>query len=504
MGITDPRHSRPIDVHRWSDHPEVNEIVEMLWREHFGDFDCKASGPKPKARIRDQLKVLVLDLYVAWVSDPELAIGVQMSMSAWNTSSRYNALHISKKIIPLVHRLHEVGLIDLSLGSYSGPGVASNRNTRIRAAERLSAMFAKARFELADIEVAEGRETVILRDDDGPDGKSRPIEYEDTPGTIRMREDLHAYNDLLSRTFIDLPHLERPFVERQIIEGPRAGQVQRIPIGPSNSFVRRVFSRGRWDLNGRFYGGWWQQIDSGTRNVIRIDGAPTVEIDFRGLHVAILSKERGYPIVGDPYEVPPNVLDSVDEWEQRELLKRLVLTAINAKSIKTAFKAFRDGYAQGTRGRSLKDRELERLLSVFIEKHPHLEETLGSDQGIRLMYEDSQIAEKIINHFTAMEIPVLCIHDSFIIDHRRSLLLKKQMENVTNHLFGGTLATSQVYPGIDEFLSNPNNTPAQYVNFRGLPTNCRGYVHRWEQFRKRREEKIRQEMIDDPEPILWS
>src|SRR6056297_4155534 len=99
MGITDPRHSRPIDVHRWSDHPEVNDIVDTLWREHFGDLERKSSGPKPKARIRDQLKVLVLDLYLAWATDPELSIGVPMSVGAWNTSSRYNALHISKMII---------------------------------------------------------------------------------------------------------------------------------------------------------------------------------------------------------------------------------------------------------------------------------------------------------------------------------------------------------------------------------------------------------------------
>jgi len=497
MGITDPRHSRPIDVHRWSDHPEVNDIVDALWREHFADFQLKTSGPKPKARIRDQLKVLVLDLYVAWASDPKLSIGVPMSVGAWNTSSRYNALHISKMIIPIVHRLHEAGLIDFALGSYSGPGAASNRNTRIRAAEPLAAMFGKARFEVADVEVAEGRETVILRDDDGPDGKSRPIEYEETPRTIRMREDLAAYNDLLSRCFIDLPHLERPYVEREITEGPRAGKVQRVPIGPSNSLVRRVFSRGRWDLNGRFYGGWWQQIDKATRNLIRIDNAPTVEIDFRGLHVAILSKEKGYPLTGDPYQVRPNVLEDVGEWEQRELLKRLVLTAINAKSIKVAYKAFRDGYAQGTRGKSLKDNELERLLYAFVEKHPHLEDTLGSDQGIRLMYEDSRIAEKIINHFTTEEIPVLCIHDSFIIDHRMSLRLKQMMKEATAHLFGGSLGISQDYPGIDEFLSNPNNTLSQYINFRDLPTFCRGYLHRQEQFRRRRERKIREKIIVD-------
>ncbi len=29
--IENPWHSRPIDVHRWSDHPEVAELVDRIW-----------------------------------------------------------------------------------------------------------------------------------------------------------------------------------------------------------------------------------------------------------------------------------------------------------------------------------------------------------------------------------------------------------------------------------------------------------------------------------------
>ena len=35
VGIFDPWHSRPIDVHRWSDHPQVAGLVEQLWETHF-------------------------------------------------------------------------------------------------------------------------------------------------------------------------------------------------------------------------------------------------------------------------------------------------------------------------------------------------------------------------------------------------------------------------------------------------------------------------------------
>jgi hypothetical protein len=31
MTTIDPHHSRPLDVHRWSDHPEVNVLVREVW-----------------------------------------------------------------------------------------------------------------------------------------------------------------------------------------------------------------------------------------------------------------------------------------------------------------------------------------------------------------------------------------------------------------------------------------------------------------------------------------
>ncbi|PWE28758.1 hypothetical protein DDZ14_18805 [Maritimibacter sp. 55A14] len=481
--MIDPRHSRPLDVHRWSDHPEVNGLVDRVWEEHFRDFHARASGPKPKLRFRDQLKVVLLDLYVAWATDPDLAVGVSLSANAWRTGSRYNALHLSKVIVTFIHRLDEVGLIDLSLGSYSGPAVKSNRSSRIRAAEPLRELFARARFEPADIDVAEGRETVILRSGDGGGGAAKQIEYEDNETTVEMRELLEDYNSCLSSHFIDLPQLDRPFVERRIRTGPREGEVQRIPVGPTNAFVRRVFSRGDWSLNGRFYGGWWQQIDKETRSTILIDDVPSVEVDFRGLHVAILSKEKGVPLTDDPYLLPAGLLPGVAPAEQRGFVKRLVLTAINAAGEKAAYAAFREGYPKGSPGKALTNQSLGTLIGAFLRKHPHLEDCLFSDQGIRLMNVDGRIASEIVEHFTHQWVPVLCIHDSFVVSHERTLELIDVMRDVTARHLGGPLAVTQDFPGLDQFMASAGGpTEAAYRAIRSLPERSRGYIHRRDRF----------------------
>ena len=46
--IKDPWHSRPLDVHRWSDHPEVVEFVDKTWDEYLPKEMVGKPGPKPK------------------------------------------------------------------------------------------------------------------------------------------------------------------------------------------------------------------------------------------------------------------------------------------------------------------------------------------------------------------------------------------------------------------------------------------------------------------------
>jgi len=47
--IKNPWHSRPLDVHRWSEHPEVKSLVDNIWDEYVEEtVPEKGPGPKPK------------------------------------------------------------------------------------------------------------------------------------------------------------------------------------------------------------------------------------------------------------------------------------------------------------------------------------------------------------------------------------------------------------------------------------------------------------------------
>ena len=43
---TELEYSRPLDVHRWSDHPEVNQFVNKIWNEYLEQHFKTSGGPK--------------------------------------------------------------------------------------------------------------------------------------------------------------------------------------------------------------------------------------------------------------------------------------------------------------------------------------------------------------------------------------------------------------------------------------------------------------------------
>ena len=129
--------SRPLDVHRWSEYPEVNTFVNSIFENYF-----KWQNPD---LIKKHLKVALLDLYVAWNEHQDMKIGVHMNRNAYKAKSRYNALNISHKIIDVVKRLNEIGFINLTTGFHDPTGRFS-KVTRIWSTNKLIIKFKSAKF----------------------------------------------------------------------------------------------------------------------------------------------------------------------------------------------------------------------------------------------------------------------------------------------------------------------------------------------------------------------
>ena len=109
------------------------------------------------------VKVLLLDLYVAWSADPELRIMFSRDNNAYKAKSRYNELHVGKKIIEIVDALVDFGVLHQKIGFNDRvSGVAFQ--ARIWASEGLKAQFNKAKFHQFHIHSHEDREALEQRD----------------------------------------------------------------------------------------------------------------------------------------------------------------------------------------------------------------------------------------------------------------------------------------------------------------------------------------------------
>jgi len=479
-------YSKPLDVHKWSDYPEVNNFVDQIWDEYLSAIfpEQTGRGKRPKGPRKQQFKVVLLDLYVAWKEDPDLLIGVSLENGAYKANSRYNKLHISNKLREVLRHLESIGLIGLHLGREG-----AKRSTRIWATDNLIKHFEEANLNLLTINPHEGKEVIVLNITNEA-GEKKSIEYrdEDYAEIPRMREEMQRYNALLRRSFIDIGDLEKPIYQDQHWNKKfQNWETRTVQVNHFNKFVRRIFYRGSWEYGGRLHGGFWQQVNEDVRKKILINDFTTVELDFSGLHINIAYALEGLtPLSEDAYQVRP--IFNVPAEEQREWMKSLSLMCFNAKNLSGAYQAFRGDQKTGTQAKSLTNEELERLLDAFRSKHPHIKDYLCSDQGVSLMKIDAEIAAKVVNHFTDKEEPILCIHDSFICREQfKEELVQVMNEKVKETLDGYTVGIKakkhvlDLKPYSTEGIFNVTDLKSIYLKSSNRETKCSGYTARWDE-----------------------
>ena len=144
---------------------------------------------------------------------------------------------------------------------------------------------------------------------------------------------------------------------------------------------------------------------------------PTVEDDFSSLHPILLYAQKGINYnklkKGDPYHVAK--LDIDEPETKRRIVKTLFLTAINAKDEKSCFQAVKPELQMGIPYFKFSFENLRSILHQIKDNHSEIADDFCNGKGIGLLNLDSQIAEYIIEKFVLSDIPILCVHDSFIV-----------------------------------------------------------------------------------------
>ena len=449
---------------------QIDDLTNSVWFNQWAEWDddnfnkqinkiCDEIGIKGKKR-KLIFPIIILNLWNSFRKDKTQYVHYYRNQHQYSLPKNYNNPICTKTTIKIIDKLKKESLIDHIKGSQFS-GLVS----RMRGKSKLFKLFEKNNLQLpTQIPFNQNEECIVLRKKISVKrtGKRDKYEYEllkynQTKQVKQMRKDLIAYNNLLIRHFISIPDYPDKGIEREYYNpDTKEFYTQRRKLDCKDKFITRKFLR---DFNhgGRFYGGFWQKTEKERRKHIFIDNQSTVEIDYSGFHILLLYglEKLDYWTIHneDVYSLPDSVMKShypeikTDKQRNqfRELMKQVVLTTINSTDLKQSISSLRENITRtnkkefgwfktlyGTKEKNkfvLKDITIKELISLFMDKHKLIKNWFCSNKGAIVQNFDSHIASRVINYFTNEfhelsedddgnlidEVPVLCVHDSFII-----------------------------------------------------------------------------------------
>lgn len=381
----------------WQDSVSLNQSLEIYDYDFLDKLfeNWNHSGYK-KAQKRREINTIVANLFF---NRRRKSIAVSLERKSYK-KSRYNWL--STSVINLISHLDDQNLIELKKGYRYPNGDA--RRTRIIASKKLLKLYPwrEIQYKINPVEL------VIKHDRK----TKKEIDYKDTKETKRIRKQLQVANQV---------NQSKPV----IFDGSG------IPVVLISVFSGRFTWYGRLHTTGRNQP---QGLSKNERGRIKIDGEEVIELDYSGLHPNILYANEKIQFQGDPYSIVDN------RPEVRPFLKIILLAMINAKDYVQAERVgndwFRTNYQAGQKLKALGIDKAGVILNKFHEKHNPISHYFcsGKSTGLSLMNKDSKIALDVVHHFTKRKIPIIPVHDSFIVQKKYRNQLKQVMhETYSKH-----------------------------------------------------------------------
>jgi hypothetical protein len=185
------------------------------------------------------------------------------------------------------------------------------------------------------------------------------------------------------------------------------------PVHPSQLSLTRIFSKGSFDLGGRFYAPI-QNYTKQTRRYFYLNGEPTIEIDYSSIHPHMLYHRKGLEFDGDD----PYAIEGFDRDD--------VKVAFNVMLNKEAVGANKSASKTISKNLDCDNDTAEALEKAIHALHSPIAHHFNTGIGLTLQRRDSDIALLVINTFVnELKRPIICVHDSFVVSVRdtESLIL---------------------------------------------------------------------------------
>ena len=393
-------YSRPLDVHRISEYPEVQRMINSLFEEMKS---AGLIGKSPRKKILKHLKVVVLDLYIAYLGDPTTYLGYSRDRNKYSKESRLGRLFLSyRPMMRVIDGLESLAYLESHKGFFD-QARQTGFQSRMRATSKLIDLITNQNVVPSMVSYEWGQ-PLILRDSEDND-----LLFPETDETRAISDQVISYNEFLSKHRIGLS-LSIEEIRKVLFEKKED------PIDYSRTHLCRIF-QDDFTSGGRYYNSWWQEVPSELRRYITIDGENCSELDYSSQSLALLYAFKGHEYrwlkgEGDPYAIQnaPGV--------DRALMKQVFITSVNAASREEAVLSIRGDINKGYRALKSTTAFIDTLIDTTTSNHPEISEYFFSSAWADLQYQDSQIAQYVLEHMQANGCVALPVHDSFVVQDR--------------------------------------------------------------------------------------
>ncbi len=349
------------------------------------------TGRKHREEVKINAEILLANLIC---NQKKRTISVSLNSDKWKISETRQT---SYAIIEIIKAMNEQGYLKMVKG-YKFE--RSSRNTRIWATNKLLEFCPI----YPDAVVFKPKSCIRLRDD-----KGNEIDWKHTPKTLRIEAILRRINSVNHRADI-------------LFDGQKI-----------TAYLMAIYKR-NWNLYGRLHTRGYRHIQSMPeidRAEITINGEPVCELDYSALHPNLLYATEGIQFKGDPY----TIID--DRPEARPFLKRILLSLLNSKDETQALRAanyiFFQDREEKKRLNKIGITTAKPFIQLFKVAHKPISHYFctGKETGMRIMNKDARIALDICHYFAKQDIPILAIHDSFIVQQKH----RDELEEIMQHKY---------------------------------------------------------------------
>ena len=323
----------------------------------------------------------------------------------------------------------EKGYKDLSSGE--------SKATTTQVTQKLISFFKECSWYDSDgWFVSKQPELVTLRDNTK---NKKLVDYVDNKYSNWLRNELVKYNNLLNEeTEVSLVKYNQSTDKEEVIDEYYNLTLQR-------KFIQHHKNEFGVELayGGRMYAPWCN-LSSEQRKMIRINGDKTVELDLEASSVNVIymiETGKRYPN-GDPYNLSVN-----GKLIPRHIVKQSATIMLNTKSVNNAVAALENHYLPNVFDDKRSKKDLKKageyksiklrikpgdILRAFLDKHKSIKRSFlqGKRMGDLVACQESDRVFEIVRRFTANNVPILTVYDSFIVQEQYRDNLQKWMDEL--------------------------------------------------------------------------